>query len=184
MSRVGRLPIPVPEGTEVNITGTEVTVKGPKGELSRRFHPDMSIDIKEKSLVVSRPKDDRTHRALHGLTRSLIANMVEGVTTGFEKSLEVVGIGYRAQQVDDKLVLRVGYTHLVEISPKSGVSLIVEGPNRIRVVGINKESVGQAAADIRAVRPPDSYKGKGIRYVGEVVRLKAGKAGKAMRKRT
>ncbi len=180
MSRVGRLPIPVPQGVEVKIAGNEVTVRGPKGELSRHFHPDLSIDIKDKSVVVSRPKDDRIHRALHGLTRSLVANMVEGVANGFEKNLEIVGVGYRAQKSDDKLVLRVGYTHPVEISPPPGVSLAVEGPNRVKVIGINKELVGQVAADIRTVRPPDSYKGKGIKYVGERIRLKAGKA---MRKR-
>jgi large subunit ribosomal protein L6 len=143
----------------------------------------MSIGLEEKSLVVTRSRDDKIHRSLHGLTRSLLANMVEGVTQGFEKGLEIVGVGYRAQQSGDNLVLRVGYSHLVEVAPKPGVSLVVEGPNRIKVVGINKESVGQVAADIRAVRPPDSYKGKGIRYVGEKVRLKAGKTGKAMRKR-
>jgi large subunit ribosomal protein L6 len=143
----------------------------------------MSIGLEEKSLVVTRSRDDKIHRSLHGLTRSLLANMVEGVTQGFEKGLEIVGVGYRAQQSGDNLVLRVGYSHLVEVAPKPGVSLVVEGPNRIKVVGINKESVGQVAADIRAVRPPDSYKGKGIRYVGEKVRLKVGKTGKAMRKR-
>ncbi|MFC1968187.1 50S ribosomal protein L6 [Chloroflexota bacterium] len=180
MSRVGRLPIPVPQGVEVKTAGSEVTVRGPKGELSRHFHPDLSIDIKDNSVTISRPKDDRVHRALHGLTRSLVANMVEGVANGFEKNLEIVGVGYRAQQNGDKLVLRVGYTHPVEISPPPGVSLAVEGPTRVKVIGINKELVGQVAADIRTVRPPDSYKGKGIKYVGERIRLKTGKA---MRKR-
>ncbi len=176
MSRVGQLPIPLPEGVEVNMVHNELTVKGPKGELSRHLHPDISIEIKDNSLVVSRPRDDRTHRALHGLSRSLVANMVEGTTKGFEKTLEIVGVGYRAQKIGDKLVLQVGYSHPVELSPPPEVSVIVEGPNRLKVEGIDKELVGQIAADIRAVRPPDHYKGKGIRYARESIRLKAGKA--------
>ena len=180
MSRVGRMPIPVPNGVAVNIDQNEVTVTGPKGELSRSFHPDMSISLDDGVLTVSRPSDGRIHRSLHGLTRKLLANMVEGVANGFEKGLEIVGVGYRAEKAGDKLIMRIGFSHQVEVSPLPGVSLDVEGGNRIRVTGINKEIVGEMAARIRAVRPPDVYKGKGIRYAGEKVRLKAGKAGKAI----
>ncbi len=183
MSRVGWMPITVPQGVAVSIKQDEVTVTGPKGELHRRFHPDMSIGLDNNTLTVSRPSDNRVHRSLHGLTRSLLANMVEGVTRGFEKGLEIVGVGYRAEKTGDKLVIRVGFSHLVEVSPLPGVSLDVEGGNRIRVTGIKKEVVGEMAARIRSIRPPDAYKGKGIRYVGEPVRLKAGKAGKAIGKR-
>ena len=183
MSRIGRMPITVPSGVTVSINQNEVTVTGPKGELRRRFSPDMSITLHNDSLIVSRPSDSKVHRSLHGLTRSLLANMVEGVTDGFEKNLEIVGVGYRAEKSGDKLVIRVGYSHLVEVSPLPGVSLAVEGVNRIKVTGINKEVVGEMAAKIRAIRPPDAYKGKGIRYAGEAVRLKAGKAGKTIGKR-
>lgn len=180
MSRVGRMPITVPQGVAVNIKQDEVTVSGPKGELRRRFHTDMSITLDNNTLMVSRPSDNRVHRSLHGLTRSLLANMVEGVAGGFEKGLEIVGVGYRAEKVGDKLVIRIGFSHPVEVSPLPGLSLSVEGGNRIKVTGIDKEVVGEMAARIRAIRPPDVYKGKGIRYVGETVRLKAGKAGKAI----
>ncbi len=183
MSRVGRVPIAVPAGVEVGIKDNEVAVKGPRGELHRCFNPDISITQQDGQLIVSRPSDSKMHRSLHGLTRSLLANMVEGVDSGFEKNLEIVGVGYRADKDGDKLVFRVGYSHLVEISPLPGVSLAVEGTNRIKVMGINKEIVGEMAAEIRAIRPPDAYKGKGIRYAGEVVRLKPGKAGKAIGKR-
>ncbi len=180
MSRIGRMPITVPSGVTVSINQNEVTVTGPKGELYRRFSPDMSIALHDDSLTVSRPSDSKVHRSLHGLTRSLLANMVEGVTDGFEKNLEIVGVGYRAEKSGDKLVMRVGYSHTVEVTPLPGVSLAVEGVNRIKVTGINKEIVGEMAAEIRAIRPPDAYKGKGIRYAGEIVHLKAGKAGKAV----
>jgi len=183
MSRVGWMPITVPPETKVDIKPSEVTVTGPKGELYRRFHPDMSIALDNGALTVSRPSDNRVHRSLHGLTRSLLANMVEGVNKGFEKVLEIVGVGYRAEKTGDKLVLRIGFSHSVEVSPLPGVSLSVEGGNRIKVTGIDKEVVGEMAARIRAIRPPDAYKGKGIRYAGEPVRLKAGKAGKAIGKR-
>ena len=183
MSRVGRTPITVPQGVTVKIKKDEVKVTGPKGELRRRFHPDMSITLKENSLTVERPSDSKQHRSLHGLTRSLLANMVGGVTNGFEKNLEIVGVGYRAEKKEDKLEIRVGYSHPVEVSPLPGVSLAVEGTNRIKVTGISKEVVGDMAAKIRAIRPPDVYKGKGIRYVGELVRLKAGKAGRAIGKK-
>jgi len=174
------MPITVPQGVAVSIKQDGVTVTGPKGELHRRFHPDMAVTLDNDTLTVSRPSDNREHRSLHGLTRSLLANMVEGVATGFVKQLEIVGVGYRAEKVGDKLVIRIGFSHLVEVSPMPGVSLDVEGSNRIKVTGIDKEVVGEMAARIRAIRPPDAYKGKGIRYGGELVRLKAGKAGKAI----
>jgi len=180
MSRIGRMPITVPLGVVVNLKKDEVTVTGPKGELHRRFHPDMSITLDSNTMTVLRPSDDRVHRSLHGLTRSLLANMVEGVSKGFEKGLEIVGVGYRAEKTGDNLVIRIGFSHLVEVSPIPGVSLDVEGNNRIKVTGIDKEVVGEMAARIRAIRPPDAYKGKGIRYAGESVRLKAGKSGKAI----
>ncbi len=183
MSRIGRMPITVPQGVVVSINKDEVTVSGPKGELRRSFNPDMSITLDNSTLTVSRPSDGRVHRSLHGLTRTLLANMVEGVTNSFEKGLDIVGVGYRAEKVDDKLVFHIGYSHTVEISPLPGISLAVEGVNRIKVTGISKEMVGEMAAKIRAIRPPDAYKGKGIRYTGELVHLKAGKAGKAVGKR-
>lgn len=183
MSRVGNRPIAVPQGVEVLIKGSEVTVKGPRGELSRSFSPDMTISLQDGIVTVSRPTDNRIHRSLHGLTRSLLANMVEGVSKGFQKNLELHGVGYRAQLSGDKLSIQVGYTKPVEITPPSGISLATEGPTRIGVVGIDKELVGGIAAKIRNVRPPDSYLGKGIRYAGEQVKRKAGKAGKLGRKK-
>jgi len=174
------MPITVPQGVVVNIEKDEVTVTGPKGELRRRFNPDMSITLQDNSLIVERPSDGKEHRSRHGLTRSLLANMLEGVANGFEKTLEIVGVGYRAEKKGDKLEIRAGYSHLVEVSPPPGVSLAVEGANRIKVTGISKEAVGDMAAKIRAIRPPDVYKGKGIRYAGEKIHLKAGKAGKAI----
>lgn len=179
MSRVGLRPIPVPPGVKVDIQGNEVTVDGSKGKLSRSFHPDISIALKDENLIVARPSDNRVHRALHGLTRTLLANMVEGVTKGFEKTLELSGVGYRAQKTDNKLSLQIGYSHPVEFPPPPGVDIVVEGTNRVRVIGIDKEAVGEAAARIRAIRPADAYKGKGIRYAGQRLRLKAGKAGRA-----
>ena len=143
----------------------------------------MAITLKDSILTVSRPSDSKVHRSLHGLTRSLLSNMVEGVTNGFEKSLDMVGVGYRAEKVGEKLIIHVGYSHPVEVSPLPGVSLEVDKTNRIKVSGISKEMVGEMAAKIRAIRPPDAYKGKGIRYAGEIVHLKAGKSGKAIGKR-
>jgi large subunit ribosomal protein L6 len=183
MSRIGQAPINVPQGVTVNVKEEEVTVKGPKGELSCNVNADMIIKQEGDVLTVSRPSDSRIHRSMHGLTRTLVANMVTGVTAGFEKELEIVGVGYRAEKQGEKLVLRIGFSHLVEVSPLPGVTLNVEGNNRIKVSGINKEIVGEMAARIRAIRPPDVYKGKGIRYAGEVVKLKAGKAGKAIGRR-
>ena len=183
MSRIGKMPITVPQEVKVSIEKDLVTVSGPKGELKRRFDPDMAITLDSGKLTVSRPSESKTHRSLHGLTRSLLANMVEGVTKGFDKSLEIVGVGYRAEKTGEKLMLRIGFSQPIEVSPIAGVSLSVEGANRIKVSGIDKEVVGEMAAEIRAIRPPDAYKGKGIRYLGEPVRLKAGKAGKAIGQR-
>ena len=180
MSRIGRMPIEIPAGVQVSTKKNTVTVTGPKGELTRSFSRDMSIKLQDNILTVSRPSDSKQHRSLHGLTRTLLANMVEGVTNGIERNLDIVGVGYRAEQAGDKLVIRIGYSHPVEVSPLPGVSLAAEGANRIKVTGINKEAVGEMAAKIRAIRPPDAYKGKGIRYAGEEVRLKPGKAGKVV----
>ncbi len=182
MSRIGRMPITVPPGVTVGIKENNVTVTGPKGELIRDLPKDMSIALEDNTLTVSRPSDSKDHRSLHGLTRTLLSNMVEGVSNGFFKYLDIVGVGYRAEQVEKKLVLRVGHSYPIEITPLPGVSLTTEGASRIKVSGINKEVVGEMAAKIRAVRPPDSYKGKGIRYAGEKVRLKPGKAGKVVGK--
>ena len=177
MSRVGRMPITVPSGVTVDIEeGNQVTVSGPKGKLSRNLYPDMSITLADDCLTISRPSDSKEHRSLHGLTRSLLANMVEGVSRGFEKDLEIVGVGYRVEKKGDNLVFRIGFSHPVEVSPLAGVSLDTEAANRIKVSGIDKEVVGEMAAEIRAIRPPDAYKGKGIRYAGEQVRLKPGKS--------
>jgi len=183
MSRVGRKPVPIPKGVEAQVEGNRVTVKGPRGSLSRSFPPDIAIALEGDQMVVSRPSDDPKHRALHGLVRSLLNNMVIGVSQGFEKSLEISGLGYRAQKTGEKLVLQVGYSHKVEFSPPQGVNLQVEGPTRIRVQGTDKEKVGLAAAQLRAIRPPDPYKGKGIRYSDERLRLKPGKAGKAAKEK-
>lgn len=153
---------------------------GPKGELKQEIHPDITIKMENNTLLVSRPSDDREHRALHGLIRSLLANMVTGVTKGFQKDLEIVGVGYRATLTGKNVVLRTGFSHQVEVAPMEGVTLGVEGTNRIKVSGIDKQIVGQMAAKIRGIRPLDDFKGKGIKYAGEVVHLKAGKTGKAI----
>ncbi len=178
MSRVGKRPIPVPKGVEITFNGSEVTAKGPKGTISRSFHPDIQFNLEESVLTISRPTDNKMHRSLHGLTRALTANMVQGVSDGFQKVLDIVGVGYRVQLAGEKIVLQVGYSHPVEVSAPPGITLQVEGTNKIIVSGIDRELVGEIAAKIRAVRPPDHYKGKGIRYSGEYVRLKAGKSGK------
>ena len=175
------MPITVPTGVVVDIKGSEVTVTGPKGELRRRVSPDMAITLSDNILTVSRPSDSKEHRSRHGLTRSLLANMVEGVSRGFEKNLEIVGVGYRVEKKGDNLVFRIGFSHPVEVSPLAGVSLDTEAANRIKVSGIDKEVVGEMAAEIRAIRPPDAYKGKGIRYAGEQVRLKPGKSKQSVR---
>ena len=180
MSRVGKMPIDIPSGVTVNIAGETVTVKGPKGELSRYLPTEMLINLEGNTLTVTRPSESKKHRSYHGLTRSLIANMVEGVSKGFEKTLEIVGVGYRAEKTGENLVLRMGFSHTVEVTPLPGITLSMEGNNRIKVLGIDKEVVGEMAAEIRAIRPPDHYKGKGIRYAGEKVHLKPGKAGKVV----
>ncbi len=180
MSRVGMVPITIPSGVEVQIKGSHITVKGPKGELSRDLIPDMELNLSDGVLTVERPSDQSRHRSAHGLTRTLIANMVTGVSEGYAKALELQGVGYRAQMQGQSLVLAVGYSHTVEVPPPPGIEFEVEGTTRVTVRGINKEDVGQAAADVRKVRPPEPYKGKGIRYVGEYVRRKAGKAGRAI----
>lgn len=180
MSRIGKTPITIPSGVTVDIKGGNVTVKGPKGELNRSLSTEMRLNLEGNTLTVTRPSESKKHRAFHGLTRSLLANMVEGVSRGFEKTLEIVGVGYRAEKVGEKIVIRIGFSHPVEVTPLPGVTLTVEGNNRIKVSGISKEVVGEMAAEIRAIRPPDAYKGKGIRYAGEVVHLKPGKAGKVV----
>jgi len=178
MSRIGRLPIPVPSGVDVTIDGRQVTVKGPKGTLSRALHPDMTISREDGTLVVTRPTEQKTHKQLHGLTRTLVNNMVVGVTDGYRKGLEITGVGYRAALSGKKLQLNLGYSHQIEIDPPEGITFEVENPTRLAVVGIDKELVGQIAAQVRSTRKPEPYKGKGVRYAGEKIRRKAGKAGK------
>ena len=179
MSRIGRLPVVLPKGVEVNIDGTNVYVKGPKGEMQRSFPPSMEISINEGVLEVSRATDGRTDRSLHGMTRALINNMVVGVSTGFERILEVNGVGYRAEMQGKNLVLYVGYSHPVVIEPPQGISFDTDAKTRqVKIMGYDKQMVGQVAADIRKVRPPEPYKGKGIKYLEEKIRRKAGKAGK------
>ncbi|MFC1909931.1 50S ribosomal protein L6 [Chloroflexota bacterium] len=182
MSRIGRLPINIPEGVTVNTKPEEITVKGPKGELKYRLHTGISIDIKENIISISRTGDSKEQRALHGLTRALLSNMVRGVSNGFEKGLEIVGVGFRGEKSGDKLLLRLGFSVPVEVNPVPGTSLSLEGTNKIKVSGIDKERVGLAAANIKAIRPADHYKGKGIKYSDEIIRLKPGKAGKAVGK--
>ena len=180
MSRVGRLPISLPQGVQVQIEGQHVSVKGPKGQLEREFCQGISVTQSEGVLTVARASDDRSARALHGLTRALLANMVAGVSTGFRKSLEIVGVGYRGEVQGSDLVLQLGFSHPVRFAAPAGIKLAVEQGNRIvHVDGIDKEMVGEVAAKIRAIRRPEPYKGTGIRYQGEYVRRKAGKAGKA-----
>ncbi len=177
MSRIGKKPIPVPAGVTVAIDGTTVTVKGPKGELQRTFRPEMTIELVDGTVHVHRPSDAKQHRAFHGLTRALLANMVLGVTKGYSRALEIVGVGYKAEKKGNKLVLTVGYSHPVEYPEPPGIKLTTQSPTAVTVEGVDKQKVGQVAAEIRAVRPPEPYKGKGIRYQGEQVRRKAGKTG-------
>ncbi len=178
MSRIGRLPITVPSSVDVTIDGRQLTVKGPKGTLSRVLHPDMTVTREDATIVVTRPTEQKTHKQLHGLTRTLVNNMVVGVTDGYRKGLEITGVGYRAALNGKKLTLNLGYSHPIEIDPPEGISFEVENPTRLSVVGIDKELVGQIAAKVRSTRKPEPYKGKGVRYAGEQVRRKAGKAGK------
>ncbi len=177
MSRIGNQPVPIPQGVSIDLKGSHVTVKGPKGELQRDLSPEMTVTISDDSLVVARPSDTPRHKALHGLTRSLVANMVEGVHAGFTKTLEIQGVGYRAESKPFGITLVVGYSHTVDYKAPEGVTISVDGTTIVHVQGADKEAVGQVAAEIRAVRPPEPYKGKGIRYRGEHVRRKAGKTG-------
>ncbi|WP_168123580.1 50S ribosomal protein L6 [Paenibacillus sp. HB172176] len=178
MSRIGRKAIAVPGGVSINLDNAVITVKGPKGTLSRQIHKDMIVNVSENEIVVERPSDNKTHRSLHGTTRSLIANMVTGVTDGFTRNLELVGVGYRASKSGEKIVLNVGYSHPVEITPESNIEFDVPANTKITVRGIDKERVGAVAAQIRSVREPEPYKGKGIKYEGERIIRKEGKAGK------
>ncbi len=178
MSRIGKKPVIIPEGVEVIVSENLVTVKGPKGQLQKQMPQAVNIEINENELVVLRPSDSSEHRALHGLSRSLISNMVEGVTKGFEKTLELVGVGYRATQQGDKVNIAMGYSHPIVIEPGEDIEIEVPAANKIVVKGIDKEAVGELAAKIRDIRRPEPYKGKGIKYQDEVVRRKVGKAGK------
>jgi large subunit ribosomal protein L6 len=178
MSRIGKLPIEVPGGVEVTIEGSLATVKGPKGTLAQTIPTSISVRQEGNQLVVERPDDEREHRALHGLVRSLMANMVEGVTKGFEKQLEIQGVGYRVQAQGHDLVFSLGYSHQIPVKAPEGITFEVTSPTRFSVKGIDKQQVGQVAADIRRLRKPDPYKGKGVRYAGEYVRRKAGKTAK------
>ena len=179
MSRIGRKPITIPNGVTVTVDGSTVKVKGPKGELARTFEPSMKVRVENNEVLVERPNDDKRERALHGLTRALIANMVTGVTDGFKKTLEIVGVGYRAEKKGKNLVVSVGYSHPVNYPEPAGITLTTPAPTTIVVEGVDKQKVGQVAAELREFRPPEPYKGKGIRYQGEQVRRKAGKtAGK------
>lgn len=178
MSRIGKKPVTIPAGVDVQVADGRVTVKGPKGTLTCDFNNELNIQVENNELTVTRPSDHRTHRALHGTTRSLVANMVEGVANGFTKTLEISGVGYRASKKGSNVVLNVGYSHPVEIQPLEGVELDVPSNTQIVVKGIDKQKVGEMAANIRAVRKPEPYKGKGIRYSNEVIRRKEGKTGK------
>jgi large subunit ribosomal protein L6 len=177
MSRIGKRPIPVPGGVDVAIDGTTVRVKGPKGQLERTLHRDMIVRREGDDILVERPSEEGQHRALHGLTRTLVANMIDGVTTGYKKTLEIVGVGYRAENKPFGLTLNLGYSHTIDYKAPEGITLRAVTPTVVEVEGSNKEVVGQVAAEIRALRPPEPYKGKGVRYQGEAVRRKAGKAG-------
>jgi len=178
MSRIGRKPIAIPSGVDVNLNNTLITVKGPKGTLSREIHREMKVNIEGNVISIERPSDNKLHRSLHGTTRSVIANMVNGVTEGYAKTLELVGVGYRANKSGNKLVLNVGYSHPVEFEPETGIEFEVPAQNKIVVKGIDKETVGAMAAKIRSVREPEPYKGKGIKYENERIIRKEGKAGK------
>lgn len=178
MSRIGKKPVTIPQGVQVELNGHVIAVKGPKGQLTRELRSEIDVVIENNEVIVTRSSDDKLRRSLHGLTRTLISNMVEGVTKGFEKSLDIVGVGYRAQKQGTKLVLQMGYSHPVEMEAANGIEFDVPAPNKVIVKGIDKEVVGQVAANIRKVRKPEPYKGKGIRYTNEVVRRKVGKTGK------
>jgi large subunit ribosomal protein L6 len=178
MSRIGRLPIEIPAGVDVTVDGSAVTVKGPKGELGLTVASPIEVKIEDGQLLVTRPDDERASRSLHGLTRTLIANQIIGVTTGYSKGLEIVGTGYRVQAKGSSLEFALGFSHSITVDPPAGISFAVEGNNKLTVLGIDKQAVGEVAANIRKLRKPEPYKGKGVRYAGEVVRRKAGKSGK------
>lgn len=182
MSRIGRKPIALPAGVEVKVNGTEVTVKGPKGTLKQNVHERMTVTVEGNEIIVTRPTDEKDDRALHGLTRTLVSNMVVGVTEGFKKELEVNGVGYRVQKQGKNLVMNLGFSHQVIVPEVDGITIDVPGPNAIVISGADKQQVGQIAAEIREKRPPEPYKGKGIKYVGEHIRRKEGKAGKGAKK--
>jgi large subunit ribosomal protein L6 len=177
MSRIGKHPVVVPDGVTVTIEGNTVRVKGPRGELLRTLHPDMKVAIENGEVTVSRPSEESKHKALHGLSRTLVANMVEGVTTGYRKQLDIVGVGYKAEVRPYGLQLALGYSHAIEYKSPQGIKLSAPIPTQILIEGANKEIVGQVAAELRSLRPPEPYKGKGIKYAGEQIRRKAGKAG-------
>ena len=179
MSRIGRKPVPLPSGVTAAVQGRTITIKGPKGELSRTLHPDLTAVVEESAVVVRRPSDEARHRALHGLTRTLVANMVDGVTKGFSKALEIQGVGYKAEVKPFGVQLTVGFSHVVPYHAPKGIKISVDNNVMVKIEGIDKELVGQVAAELRNVRPPEPYKGKGIRYVGEQVRRKAGKTAQA-----
>lgn len=182
MSRIGRKPIAIPAGVEVKVEGNIVTVKGPKGQLTNTFNADMAIAVEGSEVVVTRPSDNKEHRSLHGLTRTLIANMVQGVTEGFKKELQVNGVGYRVQKQGKNLVMNLGYSHQVIMPEIDGITIEVPGPNSIIISGPDKQKVGQFAAEVREKRPPEPYKGKGIKYIDEHIRRKEGKAAKGSKK--
>ena len=177
MSRIGRKPIALPAGVEVKVADNTITVKGPKGTLTQNIHPNMTVAVEGNEILVTRPNDEKENRSLHGLTRSLIANMVEGVTNGFTKELDVNGVGYRVQKQGKDLVMNLGYSHQVIVSEIPGITIEVPNPNKIIIAGADKQLVGQFAAEVREKRPPEPYKGKGIKYTDEVIRRKAGKTG-------
>ena len=177
MSRIGKKPVTVPNGVTVTVNGSAITVKGPKGELRRTFHEDLAIKVDGDSVIVSRPSDENRHKALHGLTRTLISNMVEGVTKGYAKTLEIAGVGYKAEPRPYGLQFALGFSHPIEFRAPAGIKLTAPNPTTVQIEGADKEIVGQVAAEIRGLRPPEPYKGKGIKYAGENIRRKAGKAG-------
>ena len=182
MSRIGRKPITVPAGVEVKLNGNNITVKGSKGELSYEFNSDITVAVEGNEIIVTRPSDDKEHRALHGLTRTLIANMIIGVSEGYSKTLEINGVGYRAQKQGNNLVMNLGFSHQVIVPEIAGITIEVPGPNQVIISGADKQLVGQFAADVRKKRPPEPYKGKGIKYAGEYIRRKEGKAAKGAKK--
>ncbi len=177
MSRIGRKPIAIPEGVTVTLNGAHISVKGPKGTLERELHKDMLITIEENNILVNRPSEEKMHKALHGLTRTLISNMVEGVTKGFAKALDVNGVGFRVQKTGKDLIMNLGFSHQVIMSDSADVTIEVPAPNKIIINGIDKQKVGQFASEVRSKRPPEPYKGKGIKYADEVIRRKEGKTG-------